>query len=277
MDATRLLRPMFACSAGLMFLATAVAAGPPCEGDACDAAGGCVGLDECEGGCCTAESHCGCLTGGKCSCGPGCACGSGRRSGGRFGWWGRRGDGDDPDTGLIGAEQKCHNGKLWPPYPRPHENADYCTQFHANHYWPHPYDCWDQAWVKNILAIQTANGWAQATTLCAAHFDPETHCLNDTGRLHLRWILHNVPAQFRTVYVEAGDRHVSDTRRTSVESEAAVLAGSAAAPIVVRPVMIPGRPAVEVDAIRRAELSTQPSPRLRVTDLGTGAGDDGAG
>lgn len=280
MDATCLLRPMFACSAGMMFLATAAAAGPPCVEDCCEVSPGCATLDECEGGCTAGEcgGNCGCLSGQPCTCGPGCACGSGAgcfSRGGRGGWFG--GDDDRPDNGLVGAEQKCRHGKMWPPYPRPHENGGFWTQYHAAHYWPHPYNCWDRSWVKHAFAIQTANGWERATTLCCYHFDPETHCLNETGKLHLKWILQHAPSQFRTVYVEAGDRYVSSVRKTSVENEAVAIAGPSSAPIIVRPIQVVGRPASEIVEMRRSEIETMPDPRLNVSvgSVGTGTGGGG--
>ena len=251
-----------------MFLATTAAAGPPCAGESCTATGACTTLGECDSGCTSfGNCQCGCQAGYPCKCGPGCGCG--QHGGGR--WW-QFGRGDD--NGLVGAEQKCHNGKLWPPYPRPQENGSCCTQFHANHYWPHPYNCWDRAWTQQLLAQQTANGWERATTLCAFHFDPETHCLNDSGLLHLRWILEHAPGPYRTIYVQsADDGGISATRQASVESESMAISGSRTAPVIVRPVQLAGRPANEVDTIRRAEIRTMPTPRVVIDSVGTGSGD----
>lgn len=259
MDAIRRLRPLFVCTASLTFLATA-AAEPPCTDGACDTAAGMSRAGD-------TGAICGCRSGKPCSTGIKCRFASGT-SGGR-GWGAFNNDGDNF---LVGAEQNCRKGKLWPPYPRPQENGDCSTQFHAAHYWPHPYDCWDRSWVKNIMAVQTANGWMQATTLCRYHFDAETHCLNDTGRLHLHWILQSAPLEYRTIYVEAGDSYVSSARRASVESEAAGIAGSVDAPIVLRPVQTAGRPAREVDALRRSELGSMPPPRIGISSVGTGSG-----
>src|SRR5690606_37667776 len=138
-----------------------------CEGPGLCAPGGC------DAGCTAAGCSCGCAEGYPCNCGPGCGC----RSGGSGDRWWKLGNCDKP--GPIGAEQKCRHGQLWPPYPRPQDNAGFWAHYHAAHYWPHPYNCWDRSWVKQTLAIQNANGWAQCTTLCAQHFDPETHMLND--------------------------------------------------------------------------------------------------
>ena len=60
---------------------------------------------------------------------------------------------DDP----VGTRQVEKHGKYWPPYPRPvGRKQAFSHTFHAAHYWPHPYNCEDQAYVRNILDQQTA-------------------------------------------------------------------------------------------------------------------------
>lgn len=126
------------------------------------------------------------------------------------------------------------------------------------------------------FATQEANGWAQATTLCAYHFDEETHHLNDAGRNHLRWILQNAPMDSRTVFVQAGPySHISDARHAAVQNESTLIAGPGAAQVVVQPMNIAGRPANEVDAIRRTELQSMPRPRLGMQTTGQSAATSG--
>jgi hypothetical protein len=271
MDVIRRLRPMLACSASLAFFAAAASAGEACVGGCCDTAGSdCVMLDECQGGVCHR---------------PGC--------GGHFGRsgictkCGLRHEVFDDDgidrwseewyathDGPVGSPQRYHAGKLWPPYPRPTTRPQCSTIFHANTYWPYPYNCWDRSWVKNTLAIQSANGWMQATTLCGCHFDAETQLLTDSGKNQLRWILQQVPPQFRTVYVEAAAAaQQSAARQAAVEMAASELTGVAPAPVVIRYDQVAGRPANEVDALRRTELQTMPKPRIELKTVGSGAGD----
>ncbi len=227
------------------------------------------------------------------ACAPGGACGNGRC--GRCGGNGCRGGNgcppqDEPcrwsdewyaqqGDGAIGAEQKYRYGKLWPPFARPQKKAECSSIYHAARYWPYPYNCWDRGYVKQVLSIQAANGWLQATTLYGYQFDPETGCLNDSGRLHLRWILESAPPQYRAVYVQASpDPLVSDARLTDVRTQATQMTGGLnSAPIAVRVAMVAGRPATEVDALRRQELETIPKPRIEIDSLGGGVGAGGGG
>lgn len=291
MDATLRLRPLLGLSAWLLPLAAA--ADEPCEGDCFETPAVCApSIDECETAA-RGQGACGARSG-RCTCGRGCFVGrrygNGAGHGGGLRSWREWGDEDDADdghgewfddvhdTGPVGSSQKCKHGKLWPPYPRPRENGEWSTQFHAAMYWPHPYNCWDRSYVKQITATQIANGWAQATTLYAYHFDAETHLLNPSGVSQLRWILEQCPAQYRTIYLQSGhSAAVNETRLASVQSESMVIAGVASTPIQVRPLQLAGRPATEVDTIRRSELQTMPRPRVMVDQIGTGSGDGGQG
>ncbi|MBA3311671.1 MAG: hypothetical protein M3552_12040 [Planctomycetota bacterium] len=261
---------MLACSAGLALFASAASAGEPCTSGRCGSSSQCATLDECQGGVCGSRG-CGGHFGRSGICNK-----CGRQHAGF--------DDDGPERwsdewyamngGPVASPQRYHAGKLWPPYPRPSQRPQCSTLYHASTYWPHPYNCWDRAWVKNVLAVQTANGWMQATTLCGYHFDDETQMLNESGRNQLRWILEQAPPQFRTVYVQAAtDRTSSQARQAAVETEAAEMAGAASAPVVVRPVQLAGRPANEVDALRRSELQTMPQPRIQMKTLGSESGD----
>ena len=52
---------------------------------------------------------------------------------------------------------------------------------------------------------QQANlGWEGAMTLHDYHFGPETNRLNSAGQLHLRWMLTQAPAQYRSAFVSRG-------------------------------------------------------------------------
>jgi hypothetical protein len=277
MDAIRRLRPVLVCSASMALFASAAFAGEACVGGCCNEATSAYGHSEC----CTTLDEC---QGGLCQT---------RGCGGHFGRsgicdrCGRRHlftDGDGVERwseewyalhdGPVASPQRCHGGKLWPPYPRPTTRPQCSTIFHAATYWPYPYNCWDRAWVKNALAIQNANGWIEATTLCGCHFDPETQMLTESGRNQLRWILSQVPPQFRTVYIEAAEHsHESQARQAAVEMAAGDLVGVGPARVVVRPVQMAGRPANEVDSLRRTELQTMPKPRIDLKSVGSGSGD----
>ena len=164
----------------------------------------------------------------------------------------------------IGARQVEKHGKLWPPFPRSTGPANLPSHlYHAEHYWPYPYTCQDRDYVRAISSAQTSNGWVTMTTLYDYHFD-ESHKLNESGRMQLRWILENAPARHRYAFVQAGiDNATSQFRLAAVKNEATLLVGADQVPPVLIRVTSPlGRPAEEVDAIRRKERETIVNPRI---------------
>ena len=167
-------------------------------------------------------------------------------------------------TEPVGSRQVEKHGKLWPPFPRTRGPANLPSHiYHAEHYWPHPYTCQDRDFVQSFSAAQTSNGWVTVTTLYDYHFD-DTHQLNESGRLQVRWILENAPAKHRYAFVQAGiDNATSQSRMAAVKNEATQLVGADQAPPVLIRVTSPlGRPAEEVDAIRRKERETIVAPRI---------------
>ncbi|MGE3314397.1 MAG: hypothetical protein AB7O26_04715 [Planctomycetaceae bacterium] len=189
-------------------------------------------------------------------------------------WWAR--EAEKP----VGARQKDHKGKLWPPYPRPADDGGQqcCHEYHAAHYWPYPYICEDRSYVRNLSQAQINNGWITETTLYSYHFNEETHELTDSGRLHLRWILENVPPEHRMVWVQtAPNKDVAAVQLLNVRSAAVEIAGEENLPGISHRVTTPtGRPALEVDAIRRLEIQSIPEPRIVIEALPTGTGGGGS-
>lgn len=178
----------------------------------------------------------------------------------------------------VGARQRYHKGKLWPPFPRPTEEQQQCSHiYHAAHYWPHPYNCQDQAYVRQLWAEQSAAGWIDATTFYDYHFVDGESELTGPGRAHLRWILKSIPDQRRMAFVQsASTSEISQARLQAVQTAAQAMVSEAdMPPIILRDADTPGRPAIEVDAIRQGELATLPSPRL--TGGGSGGGIDTSG
>lgn len=189
-------------------------------------------------------------------------------------WWQARAQ--EP----VGARQFECKGKEWPPYPRPvGPEQPLCHIYHAEHYWPWPYMCTDRQVVLDMTRIQEANGWLSETTLYDYHFNAESNELTVPGKLQLKWILENVPPSYRTVWVQqAEDQAVSQLRMNNVRSVAARFTSQANVPtIAFRPAIAPGRPAIEVDSIRRKELESIPSPRIAFEAGAGGAGSTGSG
>jgi hypothetical protein len=163
-----------------------------------------------------------------------------------------------------GTRQVYKYGKHWPPFSRPvgREQA-FWQKYHTAHYWPHPYNCEDREFARSIIQQQTLLGWESATTLHDFHFHPETHRLNSAGENHLRWILTQAPVQYRTAYVARGmSEEVSLFRLAQVQEAARELSGSDATPVFLKYDSFLGRPAIEIDTLRRLELQAIPQPRL---------------
>ena len=173
----------------------------------------------------------------------------------------------------VGTRQKERAGQLWPPFSRPTgEEMQFSHKYHHAHYWPYPYNCEDRDFVRSLSAQQVANGWVSHTTLYDYHFDAETHQLNNSGNLKLRWILEHAPEERRMVSIQSGNSAVvSEGRMAAVRSESIRIVGeSNIAEIALRVTDPLGRPAMEVDGIRRAELESMPSPRITYTSLPSG-------
>lgn len=178
-----------------------------------------------------------------------------------------------------GARQFEKDGKLWPPFPRPTgEKQPWVHRYHQAHYWPHPYVCDDRAFVNNILDQQAAGGWVTATTLHAYHFDPDTHELNSVGRDQLYWIVMSAPVQFRTVYIAQSMATAEDSlKQAHVEKTIQEMRPDAGIPVLLRVDRFHGRPAQEIDQLRRLELQSIPRPRLFTVGSANRSGGGGSG
>lgn len=180
----------------------------------------------------------------------------------------------------VGARQRRHVGKLWPPFPRPTGKQQQLShRYHAAHYWPHPYVCQDRAFVKDVMNRQVANGWTNGTTLYRYHFDADTQELTHSGRLHLRWILENVAPNRRVAWVQSGaNPEISQKRLENVRAAAEDMVGQNGdvPPIMARVATPLGRPADEIVEIRNTEMQTMPKPRVPYRALpSSGAGTGG--
>jgi hypothetical protein len=187
-------------------------------------------------------------------------------------WYEMKGD------GPVGARQCYKKGRLWPPYPRPTgEQLSWCQRYHAAHYWPWPYNCQDRAYVREVSDRQVHNGWVCETTLLDYHFD-DKHALNQPGQLHLKWILENVPPQHRTAFVQkTSNEEVNQQRLASVQQVATEMVGSENVPKIELRVASPtGRPALEIDSIRRKEIAAIRIPQITYTSPSAGGSSSGA-
>lgn len=174
----------------------------------------------------------------------------------------------------ISTRQVYKYGKHWPPYERPiGPEAKLIHRFHAAHYWPYPYTQEDQAFVREMSRLHVESGWMTVTTLYEYHFDAHSHELNRSGKLKVRWIVHNAPEQFCKIFVQSTES--VDTNNARLESTRLALAGIATGGPVPHVSLLYteplGRPATEIDRIRRAELDSQPTPRIPYKGASGGA------
>ena len=174
-----------------------------------------------------------------------------------------------------GGRQVAKKGHLWPPFPRPTgPKAGVATQFHHAHYWPLPYTCRDRAYVRGLAAMQASAGRAAHAAVHGYHFDPATHALTDAGREHLRVAVRAAHfAGSAPIAVDAaGSPEDSESRMDAVRVAVAELG----APHLGGNVRLShepavGRPALEIDRLRKDEILSMPQPRIPVS-VGTGAG-----
>jgi hypothetical protein len=178
-----------------------------------------------------------------------------------------------------GARQIHSHGHDWPPYPRPcGEGQQWSARFHAAHYWPHPYNCQDLAYLRAVSATQVANGWQKETTLYAFHFDERDNTLNHSGKLRLKWVLQTVPEERRAVFVQASDdKSISDARLANVRAAATELVGDALPPIMLRVDEPDGRPTDEVNEIRKREKAAMRPPQISYNPAAVSNGAGGGG
>jgi uncharacterized membrane protein YgcG len=173
-------------------------------------------------------------------------------------WYRQRAD--DPP----GARQVEKHGKLWPPQPRPVGRKQTLVHgYHTAHYWPYPYSCEDEAYVRNIFEQQAGAGWIDATTLHDYHFQAESNRLTDAGELHIQYVAARVPSQHRTLYVsQGGSAEIGQVRAGMVQDYLQRVGLEGSLPVVARQDFYVGRPANEVDRLRTLELNSIRSPRL---------------
>lgn len=177
----------------------------------------------------------------------------------------------------VGAPQKYHWGKFWPPRPRPTgPGQTFIHKYHTAHYWPYPYIFEDRAAVESAFQMQAERGWEACSTLYDYHFDPSTHQINAAGRKHLRWILATAPEGLRQTYVAmAEDPAYNGVRLQTAQQAAELLVGVGnAPPLELRYAAPAGRPSNEVQAIHEGRLKNMPQPVIQYTPV-SGGGSSG--
>lgn len=176
----------------------------------------------------------------------------------------------------VGSRQYSKHGKLWPPRPRPTDQQQTFTQqFHAAHFWPHPYNEQDRRSIEAFDAAQVNQGWKTQTTLYGYYFDPETQELTRSGREHVLWIIQSqglMRNQNRVFVQISTENHINSMRVASVNSYLEELSSYVDQPLsVVLDLTSPiSRPAREVELYQKAWLDTMIPPHIDYSVDGDG-------
>lgn len=178
-----------------------------------------------------------------------------------------------------GVRQTCWKGKVWPVQPRStQERQQFTHTFHSAHYWPLPYVCADRQYVRDVFAQQEMRGWREETTLWDRFFTGDEQRLTRAGQLHLDRILHLIPPERRTVYIQSTYDDAQDQmRRAEVESWIAQSPVDSQVPVVIRTAGEVSRAAAEVGRINEQYINSIPAPRLGGNSTGGGGGGGGGG
>lgn len=136
--------------------------------------------------------------------------------------------------------------------------------YRENRIWPQQYVEADRQAVRTPMEMIITNGWQRQNTLNDHHFEEGSTELTEAGRLKVKWILSNVPPQYRSIFVERGiDSEATASRIASVQQVAADQLVDGEMPVIMQTRHgAEGWPAVDIDMMRRKYLESAPEPRL---------------
>jgi hypothetical protein len=144
--------------------------------------------------------------------------------------------------------------------------------FRRHNEWPYPYVCPARAAVRAPFAQMVEAGWQRQNLLGDHHFN-EMHQLNEAGRLKVRWIINEVPAQHQAIFVHQGETaEETATRMVAVNQYVGAMVAEGPRPAVTETGIYPvGWPAARIDSISQKFESAAPAPRLPQSSGGGGA------
>jgi uncharacterized membrane protein YgcG len=152
--------------------------------------------------------------------------------------------------------------------------------YHARTNWPEPFMTQDRAAAQDPFCAMVAKGWEQQNMLIDQHFEEGNGRLSESGRLKVRWIVLQAPAQHRVIYVhQAMDAPATAQRVDTVQRMVMQTVPEAAGiPIVVTTLDPMENSADRIDRVNRKFLEMAPPPILpKMGGGGTGSGGGGGG
>jgi hypothetical protein len=143
--------------------------------------------------------------------------------------------------------------------------------------WPQPFTCPDRQSVRTPFVIETANGWRRQNLLGDHYFELNSGELTEAGRLKIRWITFEAPAQHRVIYVRnAATTEETAARLNAVHAYVAQIMPQGDLPMIFETrISDEGWPADHVEAITRKDQATQPAPRLPASTANSSGGSSG--
>lgn len=140
--------------------------------------------------------------------------------------------------------------------------------------WPEPFSHRDRELVRSPLFAMTSRGWQLQNTLSDHFFRAEDQSLTQAGQIKLRWMLTQVPAHRRAVYVlRAADSQVTSDRLDSVRYAVEAMTTEGTRPDVLVSDMAPaGGSGDYFDQVDRQLKASVPAPRLPERGSITNAG-----
>jgi hypothetical protein len=135
---------------------------------------------------------------------------------------------------------------------------------HANIRWPEQFLDHDRSAARAPFAVMIANGWRAQCTISTYHFNEETGALNDTGRLKVRSVMLETPAEWRTLYVLRADRNaLTEARVHSVQEYARELAqGDSTPPVLLTTIEPRGTRGDVSNRVNQQFMESAPAPVL---------------
>jgi hypothetical protein len=149
------------------------------------------------------------------------------------------------------------------------------VDWRRNNAWYEPFNQVDREALQTPQQLMIDKGWQLQNTISDQLFNADTQELTHAGEMKVQWILTQMPARRRAVFVLRGSTpDITETRLKSVEKTAAGVVGGASTLIAVTDVIPRDGSASYYERMTISYESSTPPPRLPAM---SNAGDAGGG